>query len=650
MAILFPDLDVIKRQNVQPTKGEWELLNFLIENLNDEYEVFFQPFLNGDCPDIILMRKGWGVLIIEVKDWNLDSYYIDSYMKWRVSHNHSVIKSPIDQVLKYKKNIYNLHIDSLLELKLRDYRYWYVVKCALFFSTTSKQNLKLFLYSNFKKQEEELKSQNAPQFKIDTLKEKVKKHEIFMSKNIALIGVDSLEKIIFEKILNDNWISRANNYFTNDLYESFKRFLKPSYHSFEDGKEFKFNKEQEELSESKVGNQKVKGVAGAGKTLVLAKRAVNAHKRTGDQVLIISFNITLKNYIHDKISNVRDDFNWRYFHIVNYHDFINSVMNNVGIEFEIPANFEAFNSFERELFFDKNYYGNLDLFNEKLNEISKYSTILVDEIQDFKTIWLRLIKKYFLKENGEFVVFGDSKQDIYNRVDLINYKKELVIPDSVGRWKELNKSYRFTPTISSFAQYFQKEFLSTKHNLDEFEDNNFQSALFDRVHYHFFGQCNLDEVTEYIATYIKKIKVHPNDICILSSLVEDIRLIDFLFRHKTKERTYIMSETKEFYDKLKLDYVNDPSKFRHEIDKIQKNKKLHFWMNSGMTKFSTVHSFKGWEINTLFLIVNKETLEVSYNEIIYTGFTRCSNNLIILNIDDEKLHDFMSNLQIVQTD
>ena len=46
MALLFPSIDVIKRKKPQPTEGEWTLLRFLVDNYNDEYEVYFQPFLN----------------------------------------------------------------------------------------------------------------------------------------------------------------------------------------------------------------------------------------------------------------------------------------------------------------------------------------------------------------------------------------------------------------------------------------------------------------------------------------------------------------------------------------------------------------------------------------------------------------------------
>lgn len=108
-----------------------------------------------------------------------------------------------------------------------------------------------------------------------------------------------------------------------------------------------------------------------------------------------------------------------------------------------------------------------------------------------------------------------------------------------------------------------------------------------------------------------------------------------------------MAETKEYHDRL-TDLNGKTKKLHDEIDKIRKNKKLHFWMNSGMTKFSTVHSYKGWEIKTLFLIVQKDTLETTYKELIYTGFTRCMQNLVIINIDDLRLDEFMNKTKVVQ--
>ena len=114
MATFYPSIEQIKKLKVQPTAGERTVLNFLWQELDDSYEVYFNPYLNGDRPDILIMRKGNGVLIIEVKDWNLENFKLNDKKKWIYTPNDSVVKSPIDQVLKYKTNLFDMHVDQLL--------------------------------------------------------------------------------------------------------------------------------------------------------------------------------------------------------------------------------------------------------------------------------------------------------------------------------------------------------------------------------------------------------------------------------------------------------------------------------------------------------------------------------------------------------
>ena len=111
MAIIYPDFDTIKLLKVPPTAGELHLLKKLEKNLDDSYEVFFQPFLNGDMPDIVIVRKGYGIYIIEVKDWDLNSYCIGENNEWFVRDNKNKLNrivSPISQVFRYKENLYRL--------------------------------------------------------------------------------------------------------------------------------------------------------------------------------------------------------------------------------------------------------------------------------------------------------------------------------------------------------------------------------------------------------------------------------------------------------------------------------------------------------------------------------------------------------------
>ena len=67
MAILLPSLPVIRRFKVPPTDGELYLCELLKEKLDDNYYVFFNPYLDGDRPDIIVLKKKCSAVIIEIK-------------------------------------------------------------------------------------------------------------------------------------------------------------------------------------------------------------------------------------------------------------------------------------------------------------------------------------------------------------------------------------------------------------------------------------------------------------------------------------------------------------------------------------------------------------------------------------------------------
>ena len=74
-----------------------------------------------------------------------------------------------------------------------------------------------------------------------------------------------------------------------------------------------YSQEQQRIIYSQNKAQKIKGVVGSGKTTTLVARAVEAYKRIlkendNPKILILTFNITLKNYIHDKLNQVPEEF------------------------------------------------------------------------------------------------------------------------------------------------------------------------------------------------------------------------------------------------------------------------------------------------------------------------------------------------------
>ena len=88
------------------------------------------------------------------------------------------------------------------------------------------------------------------------------------------------------------------------------------------------------------------------------------------------------------------------------------------------------------------------------------------------------------------------------------------------------------------------------------------------------------------------------------------------------------------------DFIKDygPKRQTSDLKMIRKNKKIHFYMNSGTVKISTVHSFKGLESETLFLIIEKNFSEIReiFDELLDTGITRSRENLIIINFRNEE--------------
>ena len=54
-------------------------------------------------------------------------------------------------------------------------------------------------------------------------------------------------------------------------------------------------------------------------------------------------------------------------------------------------------------------------------------------------------------------------------------------------------------------------------------------------------------------------------------------------------------------------------------------------MNCGTIKISTINSFKGWESEVVFLIIEPKydittSFNMSFDELLYTGLTRCKRN------------------------
>jgi hypothetical protein len=188
---MSPSLDQIRKFKKPPAEsGELALVEFLARELDDTYEVFFQPMMDVDKPDIVILRQSSGVAIIEVKDWDLRSYDFREECLYLRS-NRTKIRSPIRQVQQYKKDLINLYIPDLCAKTLVDPRLFGVVGTAVYFHCARESELRTFFHDH--------------------------------AEHTQLLGFDSLTTPGLAKALKALRLDQKSLLFDADLYQQFRR-------------------------------------------------------------------------------------------------------------------------------------------------------------------------------------------------------------------------------------------------------------------------------------------------------------------------------------------------------------------------------------------------------------------------------------------
>ena len=417
------------------------------------------------------------------------------------------------------------------------------------------------------------------------------------------------------------------------------KIISPSWHSYQEGRiGIQPIGVQRKLSESSMTQQKISGVAGSGKTQVLAFRAINAMKRTGGNVLILTYNITLANYLKYRLSEIREDFSWEKIDIYPYHQFFRIRASECHLHV-------CFNSYE-----DNNFFNNA-------SGHKKYSAIFIDEVQDYTTEWLRIIiQNFLLEQNGELVVFGDPKQNLYNRP--LDTNGDIRLGVIGGQWnRQLTTSHRFTnPRLANLATTFQAQFMTNMPTDDISTDKTLEKTLNFQVfkYIDIRADYSLDVLIGNIVNIISNDNNEPKDFVVLASSTKLLRNVDYSYRQITHEKTEITFVSTEVLDKLKkVHNVTDEKtaswKFNRDFEALERTRKQLFTTDKRCLKISTIQSFKGWESPSVIIILENDTISDNTNylptspQAIYTAITRARENMYIVNIGNNTYHIFFYN-------
>jgi hypothetical protein len=579
-----PSWEQIREFKNPLTPGELRLAEYLDQVLHQEWEIFVQPFWNGDRPDLVILNPEIGLMIFEVKDWQPGLYHFEDELiinrhgkqqtrrKYFVSvaNGKQQIPGPVKQVERYRENLVNLYLPRVGEEIDQNPKKLVAFRIGLYFhKMTTGQAQELVPVDH---------------------------------KRCSVFGYDCLAQDFLDQIVPD-WNRKSSLAMQPDWVDDIRFWLTPPFHSLEQGQILKLSEEQKRHVEpASHQHQRLRGVAGSGKTLVVAHRAASLAEQ-GKRVLVVTYNITLWHYIRDHVSRARKNFHWDLIEFTHFHGLCRNYLSENDIPW--PSGGDGNDNFFTEtvprIVMDAIKTGKNDYSRE-------YDAILIDEGQDFEKLWYHILSE-LLTDNDELLLVVDERQNLYRRN--LSWIDAMEGTRFRGRWRELKESYRLPPPLIEKANLFATQFLGGEGitpvpaQLELFVPHlvwkNIQTE----------GIEQLEPLAwEAFDLLTRKQKIHPQDIVFLvPSHQEGWDLVD-LFKSHGVESNHVFE---------------DEERSHHH--------KKSFWMGDSRLKISTIHSFKGWELQNVVLLTPINVLpdDASLDRVIYTAITRSRQNLIIFN-------------------
>lgn len=430
------------------TTGEKRFAERLETKLENDYWCWYDVPIGEYAlhPDFIIYHPARGLLVLEVKDWKVDTLkQIDKEQATLLVDGELVTaKNPLLQARVYMFAIINLlkkdttliaHDGPHKGQPLFPYAHGVVLT-----NITRKQFQQGELGHVLKENLVICKDEMTENIDAETFQKSL--WGMFSYNLRVPITLPQIDRIRWH-IFPDLRIMQQANLFGED--QNAKETLVPDIVKIMDI-------QQEQLARSLgEGHRIIHGVAGSGKTMILGYRAQHLALQAKRPILILCFNrelaVSLVQSMHNK--GLTDKV-----HVKTFHSWCNSQLKTYGIPMPRFGN----TSEEKEQFFRECVDLTIRSVDRKLIPAGQYDAVLVDEGHDFVPEWFKLIVQMVNPESNTLLVLYDDAQSIYGK-----QKKKIVFSQvgiqARGRTTILKLNYRNTIEILAVAKAFAKDLL-----------------------------------------------------------------------------------------------------------------------------------------------------------------------------------------------
>lgn len=566
------------------------LLDFLSTEFDKTWSFYPFPFLNGDYPPLVALHPIYGLTIFGIYPWDLRNYRAERrgrYLRYfqRTERGSRPIQSPVRRVEHHVENLVNLYLPHIGESIGRDRRSLHSFQVVLYFPHATTYAAQMF----------------AP----------------MAPGRGTVFGFDTMEEGDIAKILPASQ-KPTNRAMPNEWLDDLRYWLAPPPHPPASETSLELTAEQRRHVDPAPGqHQRLHGVAGSGKSLVIAHRAANL-AAAGKRVLVITYNVTLWQYIRQLANRTNVEFSWQNIEFHHFHGFCKNFLMENGVEWPRPNGRPPHHALDEYV---------PHLVQETVQALQpiddvplrRYDAILIDEGQDFPRTYYDTLC-HFLTENDEVLFVADRKQNLYLRDD--SWLEQMSGTKFRGRWREMKQSYRLSPTIASEANRFADQFLAKSVVVSPALPASAVEVNQPFANSH-LGWHNIQSLDEIIVMIQQS----------LNWLVRTrgLKLADIVILTPNQKDGWAITTALEAANFAVNHILTDDD---GKIGRKQRRfRKRTFAPEDNRLKVSTIHSFKGWELQTAIVVTppDDQFWDAQSPYLFYVAMTRARQNLLVFN-------------------
>lgn len=428
------------------TQGELRVSDRLEQFLEDDYLCWYDVPVGPkhQHPDFLILHPGRGVLILEVKDWKLDQIREANAKSFTLDFGsgHQIKVNPIEQARAYALCVADLlkRDRQLLDDPDGDYAgnlcfpWGYgVVLANITRNQFESQEFGAVMPEHLVICKDEMTESADPEQFQKRLWDMFNVQ--FMSK-LTMPQVDRIRALLFPEIR----ISHP----TSALTEL------PLAGSAEHDLLQVMDLKQEAIARGLGdGHRVIHGVAGSGKTLILAYRCQYLAQVSSKPILVLVYNKALASWLSQQMvdRSISDRVTVR-----NFHAWCRDQL----ILYHVPMPPDGPDFFGRlvETLIQAVDRGHIPR--------AQYAALLIDEGHDFEADWLKLVVQMLDPQTNSLLLLYDDAQSIYGKRRSSTFSFRSVGISASGRTKILKRNYRNTDEILDCAREFAKDILEAK--------------------------------------------------------------------------------------------------------------------------------------------------------------------------------------------